>query len=87
MFGDPGLIILDFVFYKCVICNSSVHTRLFPCSQDCLDTLKITRNDYMSYIIPRVYLPCKDMKYMYTRKRMRAYIKNKYSRNNKKICE
>lgn len=68
LFGDPGLIILDYMFSKCIVCDNNVHYRYFPCSRECLDTVNRIRSDHHLCSFPRNLLP--------ERKNLHMYMKN-----------
>lgn len=67
MFGDPGLIILDFMFPKCMVCDNNVHYRSLPCSRECLDAVNRIYCDHQLCMFPREQLPERKTKFMYTK--------------------
>jgi len=65
IFGDPGLVILDFMFPKCMMCDNNVHSRSLPCSRECLDTINNVFNDHPLNMFPRELLPERKTKFIY----------------------
>lgn len=79
IFGDPGLIILEFMFPKCIMCDNNVHSRSLPCSRECLDKVNHVFNDHPLCMFPREYLPERNTKFMYLKKHQeRKVIENKH---------
>jgi hypothetical protein len=67
IFGSPGLIILDFMFPKCMVCGNNVQYKSLPCSRECLDLVNQSYCDHPLCMFPREQLPERKTKFMYTK--------------------
>lgn len=80
IFRDPGLIILDFMFPTCLVCDNNVYYKSLPCSRECLDAVNRIYRDHPLCMFPREKLPERKTKFMYSKKKHkeRAVIEAKH---------